>query len=263
MAKDDKQVEALDDDTLFSQEQLDRYARTMALQEIGYEGQVKLQKGSVLVVGAGGLGSPCLFYLAGAGVGTIAICDIDEVDISNLQRQVLHTTEGATKKAHKVDSAIETLKRLNPEVKYVPVKQAMDAALADDLVPKYDIIVDGLDNHETRYILSDACVKHKKALVSAGVDRFSGYVRVLCTPKSPCIRCIQPELPPPGEDPKCVGLFGTVTGVLGLMQATEVLKYFVRIGKPLVGRTLLYNGLEAKWQEVPIQRNPDCKTCGG
>ena len=248
----------------FSRAELQRYSRHILLSEVGAIGQAKLRAARVLVVGAGGLGSPLALYLAAAGIGTLGIVDHDTLELSNLQRQVAHTT--ARIGENKAASAAETLKALNPEVTVDIHARRMDAKAARDLIPHYDVICDGTDNFETRFLLGDACHLLGKPLVSAAVLRFEGQLSVFHghDGTSPCHRCLHPEPPPPGLVPTCseAGVLGAVTGVMGTLQATEVLKLILRIGEPLIGKLLLWDALDARFRTVRLKRDPACALCG-
>jgi sulfur-carrier protein adenylyltransferase/sulfurtransferase len=242
-----------------------RYARQMVLPEIGAAGQMRLTNARVLVVGAGGLGSPIAMYLAAAGVGHLRVVDDDRVDLSNLQRQVLHTTARVGRpKAH---SAAETLLALNPGIQVEAIEKRVNGENVDALLAGCALIVDGSDNLPTRYLLSDAAVKHGLPMVYGAVERFSGQVSVF-HPRSargvaPCYRCLFPEPPPPEQAPNCaeVGVLGAVPGVIGLLQANEALKLLLEIGNPLIGRLLLFDALTAQFREIKLPADPDCRLC--
>ena len=242
-----------------------RYARQIVLPEVGVEGQQRLARARVLVVGAGGLGSPVALYLAAAGVGTLRIVDDDRVDESNLQRQVLHTTARVGRA--KTQSAVETLNALNPALKVEAIEQRVNSTNVDALVADCSVWVDGSDNLPTRYLLSDAAVKHGKALVYGAVERFSGQVAVF-HPQfrrgiAPCYRCLFPEPPPPEQAPNCaeVGVVGVVPGVVGLLQANEAIKLLLGIGQPLIGRLLMFDALGAHFRELSLPADPECALC--
>ena len=245
-----------------SEDQIERYARHIHLKEVGAEGQEKLLAAKVLVIGAGGLGSPMIQYLTAAGVGTIGVVDDDTVDMSNLQRQVLHTT------AHvgiaKVDSATDGARAINPGVKIVPHKERLTAANARSLISAYDLVADGSDNFETRFLINDACFFEKKTLVSAAVLRFDGQ---LSTYKphagGPCYRCLYPEPPPADDVWTCeqAGILGAVAGVMGSLQATEVLKEIIGIGDGMAGRLLIYDALDLSTRMVKVKPDPGCALC--
>lgn len=248
----------------FSRAELQRYSRHILLREVGAVGQAKLRAARVLIVGAGGLGSPLALYLAAAGIGTLGLVDHDVLELSNLQRQVAHST--ARIGENKAASAAETLAALNPEVTVDIHARRMDAAAARDLIPHYDVICDGTDNFETRFLLGDACHLLGKPLVSAAVLRFEGQLSVFHghDGASPCHRCLHPEPPPPGLVPTCseAGVLGAVTGVMGTLQATEVLKLILGIGEPLIGKLLLWDALDARFRTVRLKRDPACALCG-
>ncbi len=246
--------------------QLERYARHIILDEVGEEGQEALLAARVLVIGAGGLGAPVLQYLAAAGVGTLGVVDDDTVDLSNLQRQIVHTTGRVGRP--KVDSAAESLAAINPEVAVVRIEERLTAANAEPLVAGYDIVVDGSDNFATRYLLNDACFFARKPLVSGALLRFEGQVATFRPWRdgdgNPCYRCLFPEPPPAGLIPRCeeVGIFGAVAGVIGTLQAAEALKLVLGLGEPLTGRMLMYDALGSGFQELKARRDPDCALCG-
>jgi adenylyltransferase/sulfurtransferase len=244
--------------------EIERYKRHLVLREVGGQGQQKLKAARVLVVGAGGLGSPMLMYLAAAGVGTIGIIDDDRVSLDNLQRQIVHTT--AQVGTPKVESAAESIARLNPQVEVELYNQRLDAANALDIIPRYDIVADGSDNFATRYLVSDACYLARKPLVFAAVGQFDGYLSTFKPYAKrpdgepyPSYRCVFPEPPPPGTVANCaeVGVLGAAVGVVGVLQATEVLKEILGLGQGLAGRLLLYDGLAARFTEVRLDWNPD------
>lgn len=244
---------------------LRRYARQIVLPEVGAAGQKALAAAQVLLVGAGGLGSPVALYLAAAGVGTLRLVDDDRVDESNLQRQVLHTT--ARVGQPKVNSARETLTALNPALKVDAIEARVTSDNVDALIAGCALIVDGSDNLATRYLLSDAAVKHGLPLVYAAVERFSGQVGVFHPASArgiaPCYRCLFPEPPPPEQAPNCaeVGVLGVLPGLLGLLQANEALKLLLGIGEPLIGRLLLVDALGARFRELKLPADPDCAVC--
>ena len=247
--------------TVLSREQKERYGRHLLLPEIGAEGQAKLLDSKVLLLGAGGLGSPTALYLAAAGVGTLGIVDDDEVDLSNLQRQVIHTTDGVGKP--KVDSAAEAIARLNPDVTVVKYPVRLDAGNIMEIIDGYDVIVDGVDNFPTRYLLNDATVRLDIPVVSASILGFDGQLSVFKPHDGPCYRCLYPVPPPAELAPSCGanGVLGVLPGTMGLLQATEVVKLVTGIGEPLVGRLLLYEALGASFTELKVRRDPECPIC--
>jgi sulfur-carrier protein adenylyltransferase/sulfurtransferase len=244
-----------------TKEQRERYSRHLLIPEVGVEGQQKLLDAKVLLLGAGGLGSPAALYLGAAGVGTLGIVDDDVVDLSNLQRQVLHTTDRIG--MPKVDSAEETVTAINPDVKVVKHQIRLDASNIMDILPDYDVVVDGLDNFPTRYLLNDASVRLKIPVVSAAILGFDGQLSVFAPYEGPCYRCLFPEPPPAELAPSCGanGVLGVLPGVMGLLQAVEVIKLVIGQGDPLIGRLLLYDALAASFTEVKVRRDPDCPIC--
>jgi molybdopterin/thiamine biosynthesis adenylyltransferase/rhodanese-related sulfurtransferase len=244
-----------------SAEQRDRYSRHILIPEIGESGQRKLLEARVLLLGAGGLGSPTALYLAAAGVGTIGIVDNDVVDLSNLQRQVIHTTERIG--VAKVDSAEQAIKALNPDVEVVKYKTRLDASNIMEIIAGWDIIVDGVDNFPTRYLLNDASVRLQIPVVSASILGFDGQLSVFKPYDGPCYRCLFPVPPPAELAPSCGanGVLGVLPGTMGLLQATEVVKLIVGAGEPVIGRLLLYDALAATLTEVKVRRDPQCAIC--
>jgi sulfur-carrier protein adenylyltransferase/sulfurtransferase len=242
-------------------EQRERYSRHMLVPEIGIEGQQKLLDAKVLLLGAGGLGSPTALYLAAAGVGTLGIVDDDVVDLSNLQRQVIHSTDGIG--TPKVDSAEAAIHALNPDVKVVKYPVRIDASNIVEIIKDYDVIVDGVDNFPTRYLLNDATVRLKIPVVSASILGFDGQLSVFKPYEGPCYRCLFREPPPAELAPSCGanGVLGVLPGTMGLLQATEVVKLIVGIGEPAIGRLLLYDALGATLTEVKVHRDPECPIC--
>jgi len=250
--------------------QINRYARHILLDEIGGEGQQKLLAARVLVVGAGGLGSPVLLYLAAAGVGTLGVIDDDVVDLSNLQRQILHQT--ATIGQPKVESAIQTLNAINPDVKVEPIKARLNPDNIMEVIAPYDIVVDGSDNFATRFLVNDACYFAKKTLVSAAILRFDGQVATFKPAETdpetgehyPCYRCLFREAPPPGQIPSCAeaGVLGALCGTVGSLQATEVVKEILSIGETMAGRFMIYDALAGAFQVIRIKADPGCPICG-
>jgi molybdopterin/thiamine biosynthesis adenylyltransferase/rhodanese-related sulfurtransferase len=244
-----------------SAEQRERYSRHLLIPEVGVEGQQKLLEAKVLLLGAGGLGSPTALYLAAAGVGTLGIVDNDEVDLSNLQRQVIHTTDRIG--VPKVDSAEQTIAAINPDVDVVKYPVRLDASNIVEIIEGYDVIVDGLDNFPTRYLLNDASVRLDIPVVSAAILGFDGQLSVFKPHDGPCYRCLFPEPPPAELAPSCGanGVLGVLPGTMGLLQATEVVKLVIGEGDPLIGRLLLYDALAATFTEVKVHRDPDCPIC--
>jgi adenylyltransferase/sulfurtransferase len=248
-----------------SEAQFERYARHLVLDEVGEEGQQKLLQSRVLVIGAGGLGSPLLLYLAAAGVGALGVVDNDTVDLSNLQRQIVHATESIG--APKVESARRTLAHINPEVKIETHALRLDDTNAPELIAQYDLVADGSDNFATRYLLNDVCYQLQKPLVGAALSPFDGQLstfKAYLGPPHPCYRCLFREPPPPDSVPRCetAGILGAIAGVMGTLQATEVLKELLGIGESLSGTLLVYDALRAGFHSIKLPRDPDCPTCG-
>jgi molybdopterin/thiamine biosynthesis adenylyltransferase/rhodanese-related sulfurtransferase len=243
-------------------EEISRYSRHLILPEVGYEGQQKLKAARVLCVGTGGLGAPLALYLTAAGVGTIGLVDFDTVDASNLQRQIIHST--ATVGKLKVDSAEIMLKGLNPGVNVVKHNTMLTSANALDIFKDYDVIADGTDNFQTRYLVNDACVLTGKPNAYGSIFRFEGQASVFATEEGPCYRCLYPEPPPPGLVPSCAegGVLGILPGLVGVIQATEVIKLILGIGDTLVGRLLLVDALGMNFRTLKLRKNPDCPACG-
>lgn len=244
-------------------EEVARYSRHLILPEVGYEGQQKLKAAKVLCVGTGGLGAPLALYLAAAGVGTIGLVDFDTVDASNLQRQVIHST--ATVGKLKVDSAEIMLKGLNPNLNVAKYNTMLTSANAMEIFKDYDVIADGTDNFQTRYLVNDACVlSGNKPNAYGSIFRFEGQASVFATKDGPCYRCLYPEPPPPGLVPSCAegGVLGILPGLVGIIQATEVLKLILGIGDTLVGRLLLIDALGMNFRTLKLRKNPDCPVCG-
>ncbi len=239
-----------------------RYARHLVMPEVGPEGQGRLAQSKVLFIGAGGLGSPGLLYLAAAGVGTLGIVDFDVVDLSNLQRQVVHADNRVGMK--KTASAAQTIKALNPEVDVVTHDEMLTEENVDRLIAGYDVVIDGTDTFETRYTLNDAAVRAAIPVIHASVFRFEGQLSVFVPYEGPCYRCLYPTPPPPELAPGCsvAGVLGVVPGVMGLLQATEAIKVLLRIGDPLVGRLLIWDALDGQFSEVTLRRDPQCPACG-
>ncbi len=242
-------------------EQHERYSRHVLVPEIGLEGQLKLLEAKVLLLGAGGLGSPIALYLAAAGVGTLGIVDDDVVDLSNLQRQVAHTSDRIG--VPKVDSAEESIHALNPDVEVVKYETRLDASNIMEIIEGYDVIVDGVDNFPTRYLLNDASVRLKIPVVSASILGFDGQIAVFAPYEGPCYRCLYPTPPPAELAPSCGanGVLGVLPGTMGMLQATEVIKLVTGAGEPLIGRLLLYEALGATFTELKVKRDPECPIC--
>ncbi|HLG23127.1 MAG TPA: molybdopterin-synthase adenylyltransferase MoeB [Candidatus Manganitrophaceae bacterium] len=251
----------------FTEEQLQRYSRQILLSEVGGKGQKKIAAARVFLVGAGGLGSPAALYLAAAGVGTLGIIDNDAVDLSNLQRQILHSVQ--TLQHPKVESAVRTISRMNPDVKVIPHVGKLSSENILDIIKDYDIILDGSDNFPTRFLVNDAAFFLKKTLISGSIFRFEGQLTTLKPhdlsegPK-PCYRCIYHEPPPAGLVPSCqeAGVLGVLAGTIGVLQAGEALKEILGIGATLAGRLLIYDALEMTFMNVKVQKDPDCALCG-
>lgn len=248
-----------------SEAQFERYARHLVLDEVGEEGQQKLMAARVLVVGAGGLGSPLLLYLAAAGIGVLGIVDDDTVDLSNLQRQIAHATESIG--MAKVESAKRTLRHINPEVKVETHPLRLAAENVSGLIGAYDLVADGSDNFATRYLLNDTCFALKKPLIGAALSPFEGQLSTFkpyLGPPHPCYRCLFREPPPPDSVPRCetAGILGAIAGVMGTLQATEVLKEILGIGESLSGTLLVYDALRTDFHRIKLPRDPDCPTCG-
>jgi len=242
--------------------ELSRYARHLSLPEVGKEGQLRLKDARVLVVGAGGLGSPLALYLAAAGIGTLGLVDFDEVDATNLQRQILHGTKdiGRTK----LDSAVERLADVNPNVSVVPHDVRLDSSNALEILGSYDVVADGTDNFPTRYLVNDACVLLGKPNVYGSVFRWEGQASVFASEGGPCYRCLFQEPPPPGLIPNCAeaGVLGVLPGIIGSIQALEVIKLLLGQGNTLRGRLLIFDAMEMSWREIAVKRNTSCPVCG-
>jgi adenylyltransferase/sulfurtransferase len=243
-------------------DELQRYSRHLILPEVGLEGQQKLKAARVLCVGTGGLGSPLAFYLAAAGVGTLGLVDFDVVDFSNLQRQILHSTKDVGRP--KLDSAEDKLKALNPFMNIVKFETMLNSSNAMEIFADFDVIADGTDNFPTRYLVNDACVLSGKPNAYGSIFRFEGQASVFATKEGPCYRCLYPEPPPPGLVPSCAegGVLGILPGLVGVIQATEVIKLILGKGEPLVGRLLLVDSLAMRFRELKLRKNPDCPVCG-
>jgi adenylyltransferase/sulfurtransferase len=241
---------------------LSRYARHLILPDVGMEGQQKLKAARVLCVGTGGLGSPLTLYLTAAGIGTLGLVDFDVVDASNLQRQIIHSTKDIGRK--KLDSAAEKLTALNPTIRIVKHETMLTSANAMEIIKDYDIVADGTDNFQTRYLVNDACVLLGKPNVYGSIFRFEGQASVFATEQGPCYRCLYPEPPPPGLVPSCAegGVLGIMPGLIGVIQATEVIKLILGKGESLIGRLLLVEALTMKFRELKLHKNPKCPVCG-
>ncbi len=246
----------------FTDEQVLRYSRHIILPEVGGKGQARIAKAKVFIIGAGGLGCPVGYYLTAAGVGTIAMIDDDIVEISNLQRQIAHSMN--TLGMPKVESAKKTFEALNPDVNVVALKKRISKDDILDLIRDYDVVVDGSDNFPTRYLVNDACVMAKKPLVSGAILRFEGQVTTIMPGEGPCYRCLFEEPPPPGLVPSCqeAGVLGVLPGVIGGLQATEVLKLILGKGDILKGELLIYSALKTTFRKVKVPKNPSCPMCG-
>ncbi|MCG3116797.1 MAG: molybdopterin-synthase adenylyltransferase MoeB [Candidatus Manganitrophus sp. SA1] len=247
----------------FTEEQLVRYSRHIILTEVGGKGQKKIGQAKVLIVGAGGLGSPIALYLAAAGVGTIGLIDADVVDLSNLQRQIIHHTSDIGRP--KVLSAQEKMVAINSDVKVVPYQENLDADNALKIFNDFDYVIDGTDNFPAKFLINDAAHFAKRPLIHGGILRFEGQLFTILPGTSACYRCIFPEPPPAGLIPTCqeAGVLGALAGLIGTLQGTEVLKLILGIGKPLTDRILKYDALRTQFREIPIRRNPNCPLCGG
>src|SRR5438309_8010693 len=243
-------------------DELSRYSRHLILPEVGMEGQRRLKAAKVLCVGTGGLGSPMAFYLAAAGIGTLGLVDFDVVDASNLQRQIIHSTKDIGRK--KLDFAEEKLKALNPALNVVKHETMLTSANALDILKDYDVVADGTDNFPTRYLVNDACVLLGKPNAYGSIFRFEGQCSVFAAENGPCYRCLYPEPPPPGLVPSCAegGVLGILPGLVGVMQATEVIKLILGKGESLIGRLVLIDALGMKFRELKLRKNPDCPACG-
>jgi molybdopterin/thiamine biosynthesis adenylyltransferase len=244
----------------WSDESLERYSRHILLKEVGVGGQEKILNGSVLIIGAGGLGAPAAMYLAAAGVGTIGIADADTVDLSNLQRQIIHATTDVGKA--KVLSAEETINAMNPDVKVVTHKLFVDSSNIADIVEEYDFIIDGTDNFPVKYLINDACVLYKKPFSHAGIIQFKGQTMTY-VPGSPCFRCVFPNMPPEGAVPTCrqAGVIGVMGGIIGTIQAAEALKFILGIGELLTGKLLMFDALTMNFRKISLNKAKSCPTC--
>ena len=248
--------------TTLSNEEIARYSRHLILPEVGMEGQKKLKAASILLIGAGGLGSPLALYLAAAGVGRLGLVDFDVVDHSNLQRQIIHTTDDVGRP--KIDSAYDSIKAINPNVEIDRYETALTSENAMEIVEKYDVIIDGTDNFPTRYLVNDACVLLGKPNVYGSIFRFEGQASCFYAKEGPCYRCLYPEPPPPGMVPSCAegGVLGILPGIVGLIQATEGIKLILGEGEPLIGRLLLFDAMKMKFRELKLRKDSKCPICG-
>jgi len=246
----------------FTDEQIERYSRHIMLPEVGGVGQAKMLEAKVLLIGAGGLGSPAAFYLAAAGVGNLGIIDFDVVDLSNLQRQIIHSTERVG--MLKTESAKKTIEALNPDVKVTLYNERLTSENIMRLLEGYDYILDGTDNFATRYLINDACVMTGKTNIHGSIFRFEGQVTVFKPKEGPCYRCLYPEPPPPGLVPNCQegGVLGVLAGVIGNLQVVETLKLILGQGQPLVGSLLIYDALRTEFRKLKLKRDPNCPVCG-
>ena len=255
---DDARLQAI----TLSQEEVLRYSRHLIMPEVTMEGQKRLKAARVLLIGAGGLGSPIAMYLAAAGVGTIGLVDFDQVDYTNLQRQIIHFTPDVGRP--KLQSAAEKIQAINPFVHVIPFETRLTSENALDIMRDFDVIVDGTDNFPTRYLVNDACVLLGKPNVYGSIFRFEGQASVFWAPHGPCYRCLYPEPPPPGLVPSCAegGVLGILPGLIGLVQATETIKLILGKGEPLIGRLLLLDALQMRWRELKLRKDPHCPLCG-
>ena len=246
----------------FTNEQLERYSRHIILQEVGVKGQKKLLNASVLIIGAGGLGAPAALYLAAAGVGTIGIVDADEVDLSNLQRQVIHTTNDVGKA--KVKSAAETMEAINPDVTVKTYRTFVDSSNIMDLIKDYDFIIDGTDNFPAKFLINDACVMAEKPFSHAGIIRFKGQLMTYVPGEGPCYRCVFKNPPPKDAVPTCkqAGVIGAMGGVIGSLQAMEAIKYIIGKGDLLTGKLLTYDALKMEFHTIKLPKDDHCAVCG-
>lgn len=244
---------------VFTDEEIERYARHLVLREVGGPGQQKLKAGSVLIVGAGGLGAPAALYLAAAGVGTVILADPDQVEVSNLQRQVIYTEDDVGRP--KPEAAADRLAALNPHIFVAGFHGAFDETTADELISDVALVLDGTDDFATRFCVNDACVRHGKPLVTGAIGRWTGQVGVFSG--RPCYRCLVPEVPPEAETCSAVGVVGALAGVIGSMMALEAIKLLTGAGEPLTGRLMIYDALSAESRTVRVGADPECPVCGG
>jgi adenylyltransferase/sulfurtransferase len=253
---------AVSEEVALTKDEVLRYSRHLIMPEVGMEGQLKLKQAKVLLVGAGGLGSPLALYLAAAGAGRLGIVDFDVVDFTNLQRQVLHGTSDVGRS--KLESAADRLRDINPYVEVVPHEARLTSENALDILADYDLVADGTDNFATRYLVNDACVLTGKPNVYGSIFRFEGQASVFAVREGPCYRCLYPEPPPPGLVPSCAegGVLGVLPGIVGCIQALETIKLIIGKGEPLVGRLLLFDALRMRFRELKLRKNPECPACG-
>jgi len=253
---------AVSEEVALTKDEVLRYSRHLIMPEVGMEGQLKLKQAKVLLVGAGGLGSPLALYLAAAGVGHLGIVDFDVVDFTNLQRQVLHGTSDVGRS--KLESAADTLREINPYVEVVPHEARLTSENALGILADYDLVADGTDNFATRYLVNDACVLTGKPNVYGSIFRFEGQASVFAMREGPCYRCLYPEPPPPGLVPSCAegGVLGVLPGIVGCIQALETIKLIIGKGEPLIGRLLLFDALHMRFRELKLRKNPECPACG-
>lgn len=246
----------------FTDEQIYRYSRHIILPDIGGAGQKKLLKAKVLLIGAGGLGSPAAMYLAAAGIGKLGLVDFDKVDLSNLQRQILHRTKDVGRL--KLDSAADTINGLNPDVEVIKHQVVLTSENVMDVIEDYDVVVNGTDNFPTRYLVNDACVFARKPLVDGSIFMFEGQATVYDARLGPCYRCLFPTPPPPGEVPSCqeAGVLGVLPGIVGSIEAVEAIKLVLGKGEPLIGRLLLFDALAMEFREMKVEKDPNCPVCG-
>jgi len=246
----------------FTDEQIERYSRHIILPEVGGAGQQKMLEARILLLGAGGLGSPAAYYLAAAGIGNLGIVDFDQVDLSNLQRQIIHSTERIG--MLKTESAKKTIQALNPDVNVTLYNEKIDSSNIISIIKDYDYVVDGSDNFPTRYLVNDACVMENKTLIHGSIYRFEGQVTVFKPNSGPCYRCLYPEPPPPEMSPNCQegGVLGVLAGIIGNLQVVEVLKLILGIGEPLVGKLLTYDALKTEFRNLNLRKDASCPLCG-
>jgi molybdopterin/thiamine biosynthesis adenylyltransferase len=244
---------------VFTDQEIERYARHLVLREVGGPGQQKLKAGSALIVGAGGLGAPAALYLAAAGIGTLILADPDDVDLSNLQRQVIYTEDDVGRP--KPEAAAERLAALNPHIFVAGFNGAFDETTAEELIDGVDLVLDGTDDFATRFAVNAACVRHGKPLVTGAIGRWTGQVSVFSG--APCYRCLVPEIPPDAETCTAVGVVGALAGVIGSMMALEAIKVFTGAGEPLTGRLMIYDALAGETRTVRVAADPECPVCGG